>query len=165
MSNKTIQTVQYVLVSLSLLALAIFGVTGLVWHNSPDSVPAASPDITQVFAQFAYDGPYMDIEAELARRTRMDDSFGISLVNAETRLAAPLSLTARNEAGEVFVQSGSVPMTWNGGTYDLVFHDDILAGYYGPDATLADRLSRKMAVESSASCTRTSDAWSRRAGI
>lgn len=147
MFDKTNQTVQYVLVSLSLLALTIFGVASLLWHSGPGSAPAESPDITQASTRFAYDGPYVDIEAELARRAQTDASFGIALVDVETGLAAPLSLTAYDEAGEVLAQSVSVPMAWDGEAYDLVFRDDILVGYYRPDASLKDRLRGEMATD------------------
>jgi len=89
------------------------------------SVSSTEPDVD---SELAYDGPYVDVIAELAKREPVvADGLRITKVDARTHLAVPTIKLASGDYEKVLL---NVP--YDGDTYSLAFENDVLAGYYEP---------------------------------
>lgn len=83
--------------------------------------------------EFAYNGPYVDVVTEIARRNPSPDGPQIIKVDLETGMAAPLSMNIVDNSGNVVGSHVTLQMPMEDGTYSLVFENDELVGYYSPD--------------------------------
>lgn len=97
--------------------------------------------------EFAYNGPYVDVVTEIARRNPSPDGPQIIKVDLETGMAAPLSMNIVDNSGNVVGSHVTLQMPMEDGTYSLVFENDELVGYYPPDTTAADILQNKMQTD------------------
>ena len=97
--------------------------------------------------EFAYDGPYVDVVTEIARRNPSSDGPQIIKVNLETGMAAPLSMNIVDKNGNVIGSHVTLQMPMEDGTYSLVFVNDELVGFYPPDTTAAEKTQSTMSTD------------------
>ena len=99
---------------------------------------------TKALEDFSYNGPYVDIVSELARRKPAETGFNIVKVDSETGLACANIMEVFNQDGSLAGKYVQLQMPMEDGTYTLVFENDVLSGYFSPEATIEDRLQNKM---------------------
>ena len=108
---------------------------------------AASLFIKASANEFAYDGPYVDVVTEIARRNPSSDGPQIIKVDLETGMAAPLSMNIVDKNGNIIGSHVTLQMPMEDGTYSLVFVNDELVGFYPPDTTASEKLQGAMSTD------------------
>lgn len=98
-------------------------------------------------SEFSYDGPYVDVVTEIARRNPSSDGPQIIKVDLETGMAAPISMNIVDKNGNVVGSHVTLQMPMEDGTYSLVFANDELVGYYPPDTAAAEKLQGSMRTD------------------
>lgn len=97
--------------------------------------------------EFAYDGPYVDVVTEIARRNPSPDGPKIIKVDLETGMAVPVCMNIVDDGGNVVGSHVTLQMPMEDGTYSLVFENDELVGYYPPDTAAAEKLQEAMSTD------------------
>lgn len=103
----------------------------------------------------SYDGPYVDVVTELARRERTeqtqenDSRLYITKVDSETGLAVPTmtASTVHTFTGVEAHNSVSLRMPFRGEIYILMFEDDTLIGYYDENASFEEQIRGLMQTD------------------
>lgn len=89
---------------------------------------ASSSEPDEYSTLLAYDGPYVDVVAELAKSEPVEaGGLRITKVDADTNLAVPTIKLASGSYEKVLLN-----MPYGSDTYSLVFENNVLVGYYTP---------------------------------
>ena len=97
--------------------------------------------------KFSYNGPYVDIVAELARRNPDDSGLQISKIDTETGMACAFGMKILDNNGSVVSEKVLLQMPMEEGNYTLAFEDDRMIGYFSPNTSAVDRLQNRMETD------------------